>query len=84
MDKLCLSVLNYYKSQIVSLWSIRAVNHDQVSAVKRVIYQKTRKAGSFFAALCIKGILVDLRDCLSAFLWLKRHGSVAFVNCLVE
>jgi len=22
MDKLCLSVLNYYKSQIVSLWSI--------------------------------------------------------------
>ncbi|MCC6325192.1 MAG: hypothetical protein L3J18_17055 [Candidatus Brocadia sp.] len=38
MDKLCLSVLNYYKSQIVSLWSI-----SYAKKIATVFYEETKE-----------------------------------------
>jgi len=42
MDKLCLSVLNYYKSQIVSLWSIY-LTKEYTPAFRRISYTERLK-----------------------------------------
>ncbi|MBV6518455.1 MAG: hypothetical protein DCC43_13775 [Candidatus Brocadia sp.] len=63
MDKLCLSVLNYYKSQIVSLWSI--------IAQKR--YRERYRAGTGKDPLVCPQCGQEMDICT---IWHPRHGVI--------